>query len=138
MNRVLSFQRRALLAAMLLSLAVCVNACGSSTATPKQARSGMWRGETAFGSFSFEVCEGGGNVTAYTLEYTVGEDTKTLTLGVSDKVPIDDQDNSFDLSRPEEGVTFRGQFGTDGRSASGVWEVAAHGGTVSEAWAIER
>ena len=138
MKRDRPFHRMVLLVAMLLSLAVYVNACSSGTATPKQARSGIWRGETAFGSFSFEVCEGRRNVTAYTLEYTMGEDTRTLTLGVSDKVQIDREDNSFDLSRPEEGVTFRGQFSADGKSATGLWEVAAPGGTVSEAWAIER
>ena len=126
---------------VLLCLAVLVTAgitaCASGTVTPKRARSGIWRGETAFGSFSFEVCEAGGKVTAYTLQYAVGGVTQALRLGMDDQVPIDD-DNSFDLSRPEEGVTFHGQFSADGKSASGVWEITASGETVSEAWSIER
>ncbi len=129
-------------AAVLLCLAAIVTAgsgaCASGTATPKQARSGIWRGETAFGSFSFEVCEAGGKVTAYTLQYTVGGVTQALRLGIGDQVLIDEEDNSFDLSRPEEGVTFHGQFSADGKSASGVWEVTASGETVYEAWALER
>ncbi len=134
MRRALSFCRRVLLAAIPL----CLAACASGTAAPEQARTGIWRGETAFGSFSFEVCAGGGKVTAYTLQYTVGGVTQALRLGIGDQVLIDDEDNSFDLSRPEEGVTFHGQFSADGKSASGVWEITASGDTVSEAWAIER
>jgi len=134
--------RRVLRAAVLLWLAALVTtgitACASGTVTPKQARSGIWRGETAFGSFSFEVCEAGGKVTAYTLQYTVGGVTQALRLGIGDQVLIDDEGNSFDLSRPEEGVTFRGQFSADGKSASGVWEVSASGETVSGEWAVER
>jgi hypothetical protein len=49
-----------------------------------------------------------------------------------------EDDNTFDLSTPDAGVTFRGQFSEDGKSASGLWEVTASGETVSEAWAVER
>jgi hypothetical protein len=70
------------------------------------------------------------------LEYTVGG-SPMLSQGSSGEVLIDD-DNAFDLSTPEAGITFRGQFSEDGKSATGVWEVTAGGETVSEAWSIER
>ena len=133
----------------LLCLAACLaagmSACASGADNPIQARSGTWRGETGFGSFSFTICEGGRKITAYTLDYRVGGAAKLLTLGGSPEVPIDDE-GSFDLSTPEEGVTFRGRFAADGRSVRGVWEVAPPDGgappdgakVLSEEWALER
>jgi hypothetical protein len=127
----------------LLCLAACLAACGSGADNPIQARSGTWRGETGFGSFSFTICEGGRKITAYSLDYRVGNAVKLLTLGGGPEVAIDD-DGSFDLSTPEEGVTFRGRFAADGKSVRGVWEVAPDGAppgggkVLSEEWALER
>ncbi len=142
MRRGSSFYRRVLLASALLCLAACVvpciAGCSSGSDNPTQARSGTWRGETEFGSFSFTVCEGGRKITAYTLEYTTGGTTQALAHGGGDEVLID-KEGAFDLSTPEAGVTFRGQFSEDGKRASGVWEVTAPGGdTVAEEWAAER
>ena len=138
MRRASSLHRRVLLAVALLCLAACIAACASGSDNPTQARAGTWRGETEFGSFSFTVCEGGRRITAYTLEYTTGGTTQALALGGGNEVQIDKED-AFDLSTPEAGVTFRGQFSEDGKSASGVWEITLPGGdTVSEAWAVER
>jgi hypothetical protein len=131
-----ALHRWALLAVALLCLAASIAACASVEDNPREARSGTWRGETAFGSFSFTVCEGGRRITDYTLEYTAGG-TQMLSMSEGGELLIDD-DNAFDLSTPEAGVTFRGQFSEDGKSASGLWEVTASGETVSEAWALER
>jgi len=129
----------------LLCLAACLAACGSGSDNPLQARSGTWRGETEFGSFSFTICEGGRKITAYTLDYRVGNAVKLLTLGGSPEVLIGD-DGAFDLSTPEEGVTFRGRFAAGGKSVRGLWEVAPPDGgappdgakVLSEEWALER
>ena len=142
MSRRGSLHRQVLLTTVLLCLATCIAAsiagCASGSDNPTQARTGTWHGETEFGSFSFTVCEGGRRITAYTLEYTTGGTTQALALGGGDEVQIDKED-AFDLSTPEAGVTFRGQFSEDGKSASGVWEITLPGGdTVSEAWAVER
>jgi hypothetical protein len=137
MRREGSFHRWLLLATALVCLAACMAGCASGSDSPTQARAGTWRGETAFGSFSFTVCEGGRKITAYTLDYTVGE-SKMLSTGGGEEVLIDKED-SFDLSTPEAGVVFRGQFSKNGKRASGVWEITPPGGeTVSEEWAVER
>jgi hypothetical protein len=136
MSKKHALYRRALLVLALLVLAAGIAACAAIGDNPREARSGTWRGETAFGSFSFTVCEGGRKITEYALEYAVGG-SQMLSLGESGEVLIDD-DNSFDLSTPDAGVTFRGQFGADGKSASGLWEVTVSGETVSEEWALER
>ena len=127
---------RVLQAAIVLCLAACLVGCASAADNPREARSGTWQGDTDFGHFSFTVCEGGRRITDYMLEYTVGE-SPMLSQGGSGEVLIDDE-NAFDLSTPEAGITFRGQFSADGKSAAGVWEVTASGETVSEAWSIER
>ena len=128
----------ATLLCLVACVAACIAACASSADNPREARSGKWQGETAFGSFAFTVCEGGRKITAYTLEYTAGGTTQALALGGGDEVLIDKGD-TFDLSIPEAGVIFRGQFSADGKSASGVWEITAPGAdTLSEDWAIER
>jgi hypothetical protein len=142
MNRERSLHRRVLLATALLCLAACtaacIAACASGPDNPTQARAGEWRGETELGSFSFTVCEGGKKITAYTLEYEVDGAAETLSLDAGDEVLID-KEGTFDLSTPEAGVVFRGQFSADGKSASGIWEVTAPGGdSVSEEWAVER
>lgn len=124
-----------MLAVALLCLAASIAACASVADNPRETRSGTWRGETEFGSFSFTVCEGGRKITDYRLEYTVGG-TQMLSIGKSGEVLIDD--NTFDLSAPEAGVTFHGQFGEDGKSARGFWEVTTSGETVSEAWNLQR
>jgi len=131
-----AIHRRAMLAAALLCLATSISACASAADNPREARSGTWRGETAFGTFAFTVCDGGRRITDYRLEYTVGG-TQMLSLKEVGELLIDDE-NAFDLSTPAAGVTFRGQFSEDGKSASGLWEVTASGETVSEAWALER
>jgi hypothetical protein len=131
------FHRRLLLATALVCLAAGMAGCASGSDNPTQARAGTWRGETVFGSFSFSVCEGGRKITACTLEYTVGESTM-LSMGGGEEVLID-KEGSFDLSTPEAGVVFRGQFSKSGKRASGVWEITPPGGeTVSEEWAVER
>jgi hypothetical protein len=100
------------------------------------ARAGRWQGETAFGSFSFTVCGAGRRITGYMLEYTTAGNTQAL--GGDIEVPLD-REGTFDLSAPEAGMVFSGQFSADGTSASGVWEVAAPGGeTVSEEWTVVR
>jgi hypothetical protein len=127
-----------LFAAALLCLAASTAACASGGDNPREARSGKWQGETAFGSFVFTVCEGGRRISGYTLEYSLGGTTQALALGGGDEILID-KEGAFELSAPEAGVTFRGQFSADGQSSSGVWEITAPGGdTVSEEWAIER
>lgn len=131
-----ALHRRALLAVALLCLAAGLAACASPADNPREARSGAWRGETAFGSFSFTICDGGRRITDYRLEYTVGG-TQMLSLKEGGELLIED-DNTFDLSTPDAGVTFCGQFSEDGKSASGVWEVTASSEAVSEAWALER
>ena len=123
-------------AAALLCLAACLVGCDAVAENPRETRSGTWQGDTEFGSFSFTVCEGGRRITDYMLEYKVGE-SPMLSQGSSGEVLIDD-DNAFDLSTPEAGITFRGQFSEDGKSATGVWEVTADGETVSEEWSVER
>jgi hypothetical protein len=138
MRRGGSFHRRVLFAAALLCLAASTAACASGGDNPREARSGKWQGETAFGSFAFTVCEGGRRISGYTLEYSLGGTTQALALGGGDEILIDNE-GAFDLSAPEAGVTFRGQFSADGKSSSGIWEIIAPGGdTVSEEWAIER
>ncbi len=127
---------RALLAAVLLCLVIFASGCASAEDNPREARSGTWEGETAFGSFSFTVCEGGRRITDYMLQYTVGG-SPMLSQGGSGEVQIGDE-GGFDLSTPEAGITFHGQFSADGKSATGVWEVTASGETLSEAWAVER
>lgn len=128
--------RPMVLAAVLLSLAACLAGCSSGADNPREARSGTWRGETSFGSFSFTVCEGGRRITDYMLQYTVGE-SPMLSQGGSGEVLIDKQ-NGFELSTPEAGIVFRGEFSADGKSATGVWGVTTSGETVSEAWSVER
>jgi len=132
----LGLHRWVLRAAVLLCLAAGLVGCASAGDNPRQARSGTWQGETAFGSFSFTVCEGGRKIADYMLEYKVGE-SPMLSQGSSGESLIDDE-NAFDLSTPEAGITFRGQFSEDGKSVTGVWEVTADGETVSEAWTLER
>jgi hypothetical protein len=136
MSHIPRIHRWAMLAVALLWLAASIAACTSVGDNPRQARSGMWRGETALGSFSFTVCEGGRRINDYKLEYTVGG-SQMLSIGVSGKALIDD-DNAFDLSTPDAGVTLRRQFSEDGKSASGVWEMTVLGEMVSEEWALER
>lgn len=136
MSQRLASRGHVLRAAVLLCLAACLMGCASAAENPRQARSGTWDGDTEFGHFSFTVCEGGGKITHYMLEYRVGE-SSMLSQGSSGESLIDDQ-NAFDLSTPEAGITFRGQFSEDGKSVTGVWEVTADGETVSEEWALER
>jgi len=131
-----ALHRQAVLVVALLCLAASIAACASAADNPREARSGTWRGKTDFGSFSFTVCDGGRRITDYRLEYTVGG-TQMLSLKEGGDLLIED-DNTFDLSTPDAGVTFCGQFSEDGKSASGVWEVTASGEAVSEAWALER
>ena len=138
MKRGNSLRRLALLAAALLGLATCIASCGPGADNPIEARSGRWRGETAFGSFSFTVCEGGRRIEGYRLEYTIGGVTQALASGGGDDVSVDNE-GAFELSAPDAGVTFRGQFSADGKSASGVWEIRMPGGdTLSEDWTVAR
>ena len=144
MSRKSPLHRRVLLAAALLCLAACVAACASNADNPTQARAGAWHGETEFGSFSFTVCEGGRKITAYALEYAMDGAAETLSLDAGDEVVID-KEGAFDLSTPEAGVTFRGQFSADGKSASGIWAITPTGAaapvggdTVSEDWTLDR
>ena len=127
-----------MLAAALLCLAACVAGCASNADNPREARSGTWQGETGFGSFSFTVCEGGRRISDYRLQFNVDGATQALARGGGDEVLID-KEGAFDLSEPEAGLVFRGQFSADGKSASGVWEINIPGGdTLTEGWAIER
>ena len=131
-------RRLALLAAALLSLAICIASCGPGTENPLEARAGRWQGETAFGSFSFTVCGGGRRIEGYRLEYAIGGITQVLASGGGDEVLLD-KEGAFELSAPDSGVTFRGQFSADGKSASGVWEISTPGGdTLSEDWTVVR
>jgi hypothetical protein len=135
MNRKHAPFRGALFVTALLCLAASIAGCAAGGDNPREARSGSWRGETEFGSFSFTVCQGGRKITDYTLEYTVGG-SPMLLMDRSGEVLI--SDNAFDLSSPDAGVTFRGQFSEDGKSASGLWKVTTSGETVSEAWNLQR
>ena len=122
----------------LLCLAACLAACASGSDNPKKARAGKWQGTTGFGSFSFTVCEGGGKITDYTLQFRVDGATQAVARGGGEEVLID-KEGAFDLSRPEAGSVFRGQFSADGKSASGVWEVIGpDGDTISEEWTVRR
>lgn len=118
--------------------ATCITGCASGTDNPRETRSGGWQGDTAFGSFSFTVCEGGRRISDYALEYTIDGTTQAQALTGGDEVLID-KEGAFDLSTPEAGLTFRGQFSADGKSASGVWQVTTpDGNTLSEEWIITR
>lgn len=118
--------------------ATCIAGCAPGTDNPRETRSGRWQGDAAFGSFSFTVCEGGRRISDYALEYTIDGTTQAQALTGGDEVLID-KEGAFDLSTPEAGVTFRGQFSVDGKSASGVWQVTTpDGDTLSEEWIITR
>lgn len=136
MKRGGSLRSRALCAGLLLCLAALITGCAADGVDPTAARTGRWEGETAFGSFSFTVCASGRRITGYMLEYTIGGNTQALG---GDIEVLLGEDGAFDLSAPEEGVVFSGQFNADGTSASGVWEVTtASGETVSEEWTVVR
>jgi len=138
MRRDGSRRQWALLVGALLCLAACVAGCASEGDNPREARSGNWQGETGFGSFSFTVCEGGRRIADYTLQFKVDGATQALALGAGEEVLID-KEGAFDLSAPDAGVVFRGQFSADGKSASGVWEITEpEGDTFSEEWTIMR
>jgi hypothetical protein len=100
-----------------------------------QVRAGEWQGKTDFGTFSFQVCPGGRKITYYVLDYQVGDVSATL-LSEENKEVIVEDDGSFDLSIPEQGVVFRGQFSEDNRRASGVWEMSQV--PLQAEWAVER
>jgi len=104
-----------------------------------QARSGKWSGATEFGTFAFEVCEGGRKIVSYRLDYQVGGASGTLDSQGTPEVEIN-EDGSFDLNVAEAGVIFRGQFSEDSKKVSGLWEVNTPqaGTVVSEEWAVER
>lgn len=129
--------------AALTIVLFCLGACNGEFApgsdnSPLQARSGKWSGATEFGTFTFEVCQGGRKVTSYRLDYQVGNTLGTLNSEGTPEVQIN-EDESFDLSVAEAGVIFRGQFSKDGKKASGLWEVnIPQADTVSEEWTIER
>ena len=126
------------MAAVLLCLAASLAGCTPGADNPREARSGKWQGEAAFGSFSFTVCEGGRRIENYRLEYTVGGVTQALAPGGGDEVLVG-KEGAFELSAPEAGLTFRGQFSSDGKSASGLWEITTpEGSTLSEEWTVVR
>lgn len=138
MRRGSSPYRQVLLAAALLCLAACIAGCASGTDNPREARTGKWQGETAFGSFSFTVCGGGRRIEDYMLVYTTDGATQALAPTGGDEVLVD-KEGAFELIAPEAGVAFRGQFSADGKSASGVWEISTPGGnTLSEEWTVVR
>ncbi len=130
--------RRALMAAVLLWLAASLAGCTPGAGSPKEARSGKWQGETAFGSFSFTVCAGGRRIESYRLEYTIGGVTQALAPSGGDEVLVD-KEGAFELSAPEAGLVFQGRFSADGKSASGLWEITTpEGDTLSEEWTVVR
>lgn len=136
MKRGGSLHSRALCAGLLVCLAALTIGCAADGIDPTAARTGRWEGETAFGSFSFTVCASGRRITGYMLEYTTGGNTQALGGDID---VLLDKEGAFDLSEPEAGVVFSGQFSADGTSASGVWEVTTAGGeTMSEEWTIVR
>lgn len=136
MNRGGSLRRRALCAGLLLCLAALSTGCTADGVDSTAARTGRWEGETAFGSFSFTVCASGKRITSYMLEYTAAGNTQALGGDID---LLLGEDGTFDLSEPEAGVVFSGQFNTEGTSASGVWEVTTPSGeTVSEEWSVKR
>lgn len=137
-----SHHPQGLRAGVLLCLAACVAACvagcTSATDNPGEARSGKWEGETAFGSFSFTVCGGGRRIEDYMLAYTAGGTTQALAATGADEILVD-KEGAFELIAPEAGLTFRGQFNADGKSATGVWQITTPGGeTLSENWTVTR
>lgn len=129
--------------AALTIVLFCLGACNGEIApgsgnSPLQARSGKWSGTTEFGTFTFEVCEGGRKITSYRIDYQVGVTSGMLNSEGTPEVQIN-EDGSFDLSVAEAGVIFRGQFSEDGKKVGGLWEVnIPQADTVSEEWAIER
>ena len=130
------------MAALTIAL-FCLGACNGGSVpgsgnSPLQARSGKWSGTTEFGTFTFEVCEGGRKITSYRLDHQIGGTFGSLDSLGTREVEIN-EDGSFDLSVAEAGVIFRGQFSEDGRKVSGLWEVnTPQAGTVSEEWTVER
>jgi hypothetical protein len=103
-----------------------------------QVRAGEWQGKTEFGTFGFQVCPGGKKITRYMLDYQVGLVSATL-LSEENKEVLIEPDGSFDLSMPDRGVVFRGQFSEDNRQASGEWQMTmAEGEALQAEWAIER
>lgn len=139
MNQRALLQWTAALTTVLFCLAACNGeAIPDSGSSLLQARSGKWSGTTEFGTFTFEVCEGGRKITSYRLDYQVGGTSGTLNSEGTPEVQIN-EDGSFDLNVAEAGVIFRGQFSKDGKKASGLWEVnIPQADTVSEEWTIER
>ena len=136
MKRGKSLRRRVLFAGLLLCLAALATGCEADGVDSTAARTGRWEGETTFGSFSFTVCGSGKRITGYMLQYTTGANTQALG---GDVEVLLSEEGAFDLSAPESGVVFSGQFSADGSSASGVWEVTtADGETVSEKWTVAR
>ena len=130
--------RRALMAAALLWLAASLAGCAMGADNPRETRSGTWQGETAFGSFTFTVCEGGRRIENYRLEYTTGGVTQALAPSGGDEILVD-KEGAFDLIAPEAGLVFQGQFSADGKSASGLWEIVTpEDGTLSEEWTVVR
>ena len=121
---------------LLLCLAALTTGCAADGVDSTAARPGRWEGETAFGSFSFTVCASGKRITGYMLEYTAAGNTQALGGAID---VLLGEDGAFDLSSPEAGVVFSGQFNTEGTSASGVWEVTGpEGNTVLEEWTVIR
>ena len=130
--------RLAPVAVILLCLAASSTGCSSDAGNPREARSGKWQGETSFGSFSFTVCQGGRRLEDYMMVYTTGSGTQALAPSGGDEVLVD-KDGTFELSAPEANLFFQGQFGADGQSAWGTWEITIPGGdTLSEEWMVER
>jgi hypothetical protein len=124
---------------LMLCLAACSGeATRGSCNSPARSRAGEWKGVTEFGSFAFQVCPGGWKITYYSLEYQIDGAAAPQRLEGRREIAIA-SDGSFDLSAPEAGVVFQGQFSEDDTRASGRWEIRLpDGGAVSATWAVER
>jgi hypothetical protein len=103
-----------------------------------EARAGEWSGTTEFGSFTFTVSPDGSAITDFSLNYSAGIASGSVSPQSPVEIPIE-EDGSFDLSIPDAGVQFRGQFSEDGTRVSGYWEMDIPlAGTFSEEWELER
>lgn len=105
-------------------LNITPEATATATLSPLEARSGVWRGTTDFGSFTFEVSPDGKTIVDLTLHYKSGEKVileGDITLSGS-SIPISEK-NSFELNAPD--FVFTAKFSKDGTSASGRWEMSS-------------
>lgn len=97
-------------------------AAATATLSPLEARAGVWQGTTGFGSFTFEVSPGGQEVINLKLHYEALGGGLKGDITLQDSILPVNENGVFEINAPDSFV-FKAQFGDDGTSASGHWEM---------------